>query len=76
MPQGSNRCSSAVDAQRDTPEVMQQYTQSFDPRIIGLTGTSEEIAAVAQEYGAYMSVIELVPAATTTSWTTAHTFTL
>ena len=42
-----------VDPQRDTPEVMQQYTQSFDPRIIGLTGTSEEIAAVAQEYGAY-----------------------
>jgi protein SCO1/2 len=42
-----------VDPQRDTPEVMQQYTESFDPRIIGLTGTPQQIAAVAQEYGAY-----------------------
>ena len=42
-----------VDPQRDTPEVMQQYTQSFDPRIIGLTGTPQQIAAVAKEYGAY-----------------------
>ncbi len=42
-----------VDPQRDTPQVMQQYTQSFDPRIIGLTGTAQQIAAVAHEYGAY-----------------------
>jgi protein SCO1/2 len=42
-----------VDPQRDAPEVMQQYTQSFDPRIVGLTGTPQQIAAVAQEYGAY-----------------------
>jgi protein SCO1 len=42
-----------VDPQRDTPEVLEQYTQSFDPRIIGLTGTPQQIAAVAEEYGAY-----------------------
>lgn len=42
-----------IDPQRDTPAVLQQYTQSFDPRIIGLTGTAQQIAAVAQEYGAY-----------------------
>jgi protein SCO1 len=42
-----------VDPQRDTPEVMKQYVQSFDPRIVGLTGTPEQIAAAAQEYGAY-----------------------
>ena len=42
-----------VDPQRDTPKVMQQYTQSFDPRIIGLIGTPQQLAAVAQEYGAY-----------------------
>ena len=29
-----------VDPQRDTPEVLQQYTQSFDPRIVGLTGSA------------------------------------
>ena len=32
---------------------MGEYTQSFDPRIVGLTGTSHEIDAVAQAYGAY-----------------------
>jgi protein SCO1/2 len=42
-----------IDPQRDTPEVMQQYTRSFDPRILGLTGTPQQIATVAQEYGAY-----------------------
>src|SRR6516164_4834971 len=42
-----------VDPQRDTPQVMQQFTQSFDPRIVGLTGTQQQIAAVAQAYGAY-----------------------
>jgi protein SCO1 len=42
-----------VDPERDTPEVMQQYTGSFDPRIVGLTGTQQQIAAAAQEYGVY-----------------------
>ncbi|MDP2620172.1 MAG: SCO family protein [Hyphomicrobiales bacterium] len=42
-----------VDPERDTPEVMGQYTEAFDPRIVGLTGTPEQIAAVSQEYGAY-----------------------
>jgi protein SCO1 len=42
-----------IDPQRDTPQVMQQYTQSFDSRILGLIGTSEQIAATAKAYGAY-----------------------
>lgn len=42
-----------IDPKRDTPGVLAQYTQSFDPRIVGLTGTPAQIAAVAQEYGAY-----------------------
>jgi protein SCO1/2 len=42
-----------VDPQRDTPKVMRQYTESFDPRIVGLTGTPQQIATAAQEYGAY-----------------------
>jgi protein SCO1/2 len=32
---------------------MAQYTQSFNPRIVGLTGTPAQIAAVAREYGVY-----------------------
>ena len=42
-----------IDPQRDTPEVMGEYSQSFDPRIVGLTGTAEEIDAVSKAYGAY-----------------------
>ncbi len=34
-----------VDPARDTPELMKTYLSSFDPRIVGLTGTEEEIAA-------------------------------
>jgi protein SCO1/2 len=44
-----------VDPLRDTREAMQQYIQSFDPRIVGLTGSSQQVAAVAREYGAYAS---------------------
>lgn len=42
-----------VDPARDTPEVMRQYTEAFDPRIVGLTGSYEQISAVMQEYGVY-----------------------
>ena len=33
--------------------MLEQYTQSFDPRIVGLTGSPQQIDAVAKEYGAY-----------------------
>jgi protein SCO1 len=45
----------SVDPQRDTPDVLQQYTRSFDPRIIGLSGDPQQIADAAQAYGAYYS---------------------
>jgi cytochrome oxidase Cu insertion factor (SCO1/SenC/PrrC family) len=39
-----------IDPARDTPEVLARYVPSFHPRLLGLTGTSDEIAAVAQEF--------------------------
>jgi protein SCO1/2 len=42
-----------VDPERDTPKVMHDYVSAFDPRIRGLTGTSEQIARVTKEYGVY-----------------------
>lgn len=42
-----------VDPERDTMAVMRDYTRSFDPRIVGLTGTPADIAAAAQAYGVY-----------------------
>ena len=48
----------SVDPERDTAEHLKLYLESFDPRIIGLTGTAEEIAAIAR---AYRAVYEKVP---------------
>ena len=42
-----------VDPARDTQELMKTYLSSFDPRIVGLTGTEEEIAAAAKAYKIY-----------------------
>jgi protein SCO1/2 len=42
-----------VDPKRDTPSVVKQYTAAFSPRLIGLTGSPEQIAQVAKEYRVY-----------------------
>jgi protein SCO1 len=42
-----------VDPKRDTPDVMKRYTAAFSPRLIGLTGTPDQIATVAKEYRVY-----------------------
>ena len=42
-----------VDPARDTPERLASYLENFDTRIVGLTGTNEEIATVAKAYRVY-----------------------
>lgn len=39
-----------IDPARDTPEVLREYASMIHPRLVGLTGTPEEIAAVASAY--------------------------
>jgi protein SCO1 len=39
-----------VDPAHDTPEILGEFTRTFHPGIIGLTGKPAEIAAVAQQY--------------------------
>ncbi len=39
-----------VDPERDTPEAMATYVRNFHPRLIGLSGTPEQIADVARKY--------------------------
>jgi len=46
----------SVDPKRDTPAVVKQFVGAFSPRIVGLTGTPEQIAAVAKEYRVYYAV--------------------
>jgi cytochrome oxidase Cu insertion factor (SCO1/SenC/PrrC family) len=42
-----------VDPERDTPAVMGQYVANFHPRLIGLTGSPEQINAVMTAYRVY-----------------------
>lgn len=39
-----------VDPARDTPAALKQFVAAFYPRLIGLTGSDAQIAAVAKEY--------------------------
>ena len=47
-----------VDPARDTTKVMGEYVKAFDPRIVGLTGTPEQIAAAARAYRVYYAKVE------------------
>ena len=42
-----------VDPERDTPAQLKNYAQNFDKRIVMLTGSPAEIAAVARAYRVY-----------------------
>ena len=46
------------DPQRDTPEVLKQYITNFHPRLVGLTGTPEEIAVAAKAYRVFYNRLE------------------
>lgn len=48
-----------VDPERDTPEVLQEYLASFDPRITALTGPIDSIRALARAYGASFRKVSL-----------------
>lgn len=42
----------SVDPQRDSTEILTDYVAAFSPRMVGLTGTPEQIEAAAQQFGA------------------------
>jgi protein SCO1 len=43
----------SVDPERDTPQQLALYLQSFDKRIVGLTGTAEQVDAAVKAFKAY-----------------------
>ena len=47
-----------IDPHRDTPAVLQPFVAAFHPRLVGLTGTPAQIAAVTQAYGVYSRRME------------------
>lgn len=48
----------SIDPQRDTPSVLAQFVPPFDAGIIGLTGTTEQIAETAGHFPIYFERLE------------------
>ncbi len=48
----------SVDPDRDTPEALTEFTDSFHPRLIGMTGTSEQLDAVTRDFAATYTIGE------------------
>jgi cytochrome oxidase Cu insertion factor (SCO1/SenC/PrrC family) len=42
-----------IDPERDTPAALAEYVKLFDERLVGLTGSKEQIAAAAKSYRVY-----------------------
>ncbi|MGN6285194.1 MAG: SCO family protein [Afipia sp.] len=49
----------SVDPERDTPEIIKTYLQSFDPHLKGLTGSEAQVAKVMSAYRVYAKKIPL-----------------
>lgn len=47
-----------VDPERDTAELLAQYVATFHPKLLGLTGTREEIDTVLKAYRVYAQRVE------------------
>ncbi|MGE0043426.1 MAG: SCO family protein [Vicinamibacterales bacterium] len=63
----------SVDPRRDTPEVLKEHLDMFGVDAVGLTGTEDEIARVAKQYGAAYVIEETDSAA---GYLVSHTTTL
>lgn len=59
-----------VDPERDTPQVLKAYMESFDPSFTALRGTPEQTAALAKAFKIYYKKVE---GKTPTSYTIDHT---
>lgn len=46
----------SVDPQRDTPEVLTQFSSVFHERMVGLTGSDEQVRAASRAYRTFYSV--------------------
>ena len=58
-----------VDPERDTPQVLKAYMANFDPTFLALSGTPEQLAAVAKDFKIYYKRVE---GKTPTSYTMDH----
>ena len=59
-----------VDPERDTPDVMKTYLENFDSRIIGLTGDTQKVEAIAKAFRVFA---KKVPSEKAGDYTVDHT---
>jgi protein SCO1/2 len=59
-----------VDPERDTPDILKTYLENFDSRIIGLTGDTQKIEAIANAFRVYA---KKVPGEKSGDYTVDHT---
>ena len=45
----------SIDPQRDTPEVLTEFTDAFHPRLIGMTGSKEQLDKAASDFAVFYS---------------------
>jgi protein SCO1/2 len=45
----------SIDPHRDNPQILKEYLQHFHRKLIGLTGTNEQIKAVADKFKVYFA---------------------
>lgn len=43
----------SIDPERDTPDVLKDFSENLHPRMIGLTGTPDQVKAASQAYKTY-----------------------
>jgi protein SCO1 len=59
-----------VDPERDTPQVLKAYMESFDPSFTALRGSPEQVTQLAKDFKVYFKKVE---GKTPTSYTIDHT---
>lgn len=48
----------SIDPARDTPDALKQYVEMFHPRLIGLTGTPEQVKAAQKAFKVYAAKVD------------------
>lgn len=48
----------SIDPDRDTPEYLRDFTDNVHPRMLGLTGSPEQVKAASQAYRTYYAKVE------------------
>ncbi|MGG5809118.1 SCO family protein [Falsiroseomonas sp. CW058] len=47
-----------IDPERDTPEALADYVSRFHPRMVGLTGTPDQVSAIARAYRVFYARVQ------------------